>query len=108
MKNIMKQIQQGDVLIREIIRIPTGAIPVPKRNGRLILAGGEITGHHHAIVGEGAKLFELKGELYMEATLPVTVTHEEHKTLPIPPGKYHIGRVQEYDYYRELERRVID
>jgi hypothetical protein len=44
----------------------------------------------------------------MEVTSPVIVTHEEHKPLPIPPGKYQIGRVKEYDFLQELERRVVD
>jgi hypothetical protein len=69
---------------------------------------GEVTGHHHAIVEKGARLYELKGELYMEVTQPVIITHEEHKPLPIPPGIFKIGRVQEYDYFQEMERKVLD
>lgn len=108
MKNEKRQIQHGDVLIKEVDAIPEGAVPIPKRNGRLILAEGEFTGHHHAIVEKGAALYELKGELYIEVTQPVIVTHEEHKPLPIPPGIYQIGRVKEYDYFQEMERRVVD
>jgi len=42
---------QGDVLL---FRLPDGFAPlktqpVPPRNGKLILAEGELTGHHHAI-----------------------------------------------------------
>ena len=103
-----KQIQHGDVLIKEVSSIPAEAIPVPKRNGKLVIAEGEMTGHHHVIMETGAKLFNLNGELYLEVTQPVIITHDEHKPLPIPAGKYQIGRVQEYDYFQEMERKVID
>jgi hypothetical protein len=104
----MKQIQHGDVLIKEIGELPTGVKPVGRRNGALVIAEGEATGHHHVITAEKAFLYELKGDLFLECTESVTITHEEHKALPIPAGIYQIGRVREYDYFSEMERRVVD
>lgn len=104
----MKQYQHGDVLIREAGELPKGVREVAREGGRIIVVRGEATGHNHAIAEKGAKLYELKGELYLEVTEPVTITHEEHKPLEIPEGVYEIGRVKEYDYFQEMERQVID
>jgi hypothetical protein len=47
--------RQGDVLVRAVSRIPEGLKAVPLDKGRVILAYGEVTGHAHAIVGEGVE-----------------------------------------------------
>jgi len=101
------QIQHGDVLLKPVERLPKGVIQ-HKNNGRLVVAEGEATGHAHVITDLGAVLWELKGDLYLEVAEIVTITHEEHKPLEIPEGIYQIGRVQEYDYFQEMARRVID
>ena len=106
MKNI--QIQHGDVLLQKVRILPDGAKVVARRNGVVIVAEGEATGHCHTITERGAALLELKGELSLEVTEPVTITHEEHKPLPIPEGIYKIGTVKEYDYLQDMERKVID
>jgi len=104
----MKQIQHGDLLLKKVAKLPKGVVKVPRVDGLLILAEGEATGHHHTVVDKPAALWELKGNLYLEATEPVTITHEEHKALPIPIGIYRVGRVKEYDYFAKMERRVVD
>ena len=106
---MINQIQHGDVIIKRITELPKGCSEVNRENGRFVVAKGEATGHNHAIVDQGCRLMELKGELYLEVTAEqVTITHEEHKALPIPAGIYKIGRVQEYDYFAEMARQVRD
>lgn len=107
MKN-KNQIQQGDVLFQRVSQLPKGCLKLPEENGKLIIARGEQSGHHHAITTKEAVLWELEGDLYLEATAPVTITHEEHKALEIPEGIYKIGRVKEYDYFTEMEHQVRD
>jgi len=102
------QIQHGDVLLQRVETLPKGVKIVARRNGIIIVAEGEMTGHHHVIAERGATLMELQGELYLEVTEPVTITHEEHKSLPIPEGIYRIGIVKEYDYLRDMERQIRD
>src|SRR5206468_2136597 len=41
--------RQGDVLIQRVACIPASTAPVERVDGRIILAEGELTGHHHAI-----------------------------------------------------------
>ncbi len=42
-------VRQGDVLVLEIDDIPKDARRVPRDDGRVVLAYGEVTGHAHAI-----------------------------------------------------------
>ena len=109
----MKNLQHGDVLIKVVESIPGEAKMVQRKNGALVVMDGEMTGHRHVITAPNAQLMELvhdgKTDLYLEVTNePVTITHEEHKAIEIPPGKYMIGRVLEYDYCTEMERNVAD
>jgi len=102
------QIQHGDVLLERVEELPKGCSKVNPKNGSLIIAEGEATGHSHTITADKAVLYELKGELYVEVLEPVTIDHQEHKALPIPEGIYQIGRVKEHDYISDMERQVRD
>ena len=87
-----------------------------------ILAFGEVTGHLHQIHmkdmldaaevtlhmgrwGEAGKdvpdAFEVREE-------PVTLTHEEHNPLVVPPGKYVVRIVREFDHITGRSRYVAD
>ena len=44
----MKLYRQGDVLLRQVAKLPAKATSV-KNEGRIVLAHGEVTGHAHAI-----------------------------------------------------------
>lgn len=102
----MRQLQQGDVLLR------TGIIPstaTVKRHTRgWVLAEGEVTGHAHEVIGEGVEVLEKDGVLYLHAPSGGQIQHEEHHTITIPPGDYTIGIVREYDHFAEEAREVRD
>ena len=88
--------QHGDVLIFKVDEVK--GEEVKAKNGRHILAEGEATGHAHAILeNPNVKMFkdEMSDRLYFEVCGedPVDLTHEEHKTQKIAPGKYEIGIV---------------
>lgn len=77
MKN--KMYRQGDVLIQQIASLPSKLNPVPRENGRIVLAHGEVTGHAHALAeagtkkftGEdGAEYFDVKGP-HLKFALPI-------------------------------------
>lgn len=103
-------IQQGDVLIHRITHLPNGTAAVPT-TGRHVLAEGENTGHAHAIAPQaGVRLYSLDEILYLvnETDEAITVTHEEHKPVQVPPGVYKIGIVREYDYLAQEAVPVRD
>jgi len=149
---------QGDVILMRIpddVAVDTSDEITPK-GGRLILAEGEVTGHHHAIwlrgvtmlrddgAGSGATFADTnemvskatskpvgvarlyrddvaasalvsRGELEHDRSAigflivdnaPVTLEHDEHDAIRIPPGRYFVGGQEEYDAAEA--RRVQD
>ena len=87
-----------------------------------ILAFGEVTGHLHQIhmkdMLEEAEVTLHMGR-YREAgkDVPeafevreetVTLTHEEHNPLDVPPGKYVVRIVREFDHIAGRSRYVAD
>ena len=111
--------RQGDVLIERIVNIPTHAEKQTKST-RIILAHGEVTGHHHALeaadladwwkTGEistdNQKPTKLAGELFIALLAGGVVTHPEHAEVKLPPGYYRIIRQREYT--PEAVRNVAD
>ena len=89
-----KAIRQGDILIIPTSQIPATAIEVEPENGRLIVARGEATGHHHSFPHRrGAVLFRddaSGGTLYVRATAPVMLEHQEHHALTVLPGAHKV------------------
>jgi hypothetical protein len=106
----MKIYRQGDVLIRRVRALPKdrGAEIARDDRGRLILAAGEATGHHHAIDALAARLFrgEKPGVCYLLLEEPATLGHEEHAPIALAPGNYEVIRQREYS--PEAIRNVAD
>lgn len=74
-----------------------------------ILAEGEVTGHFHQAVGEGAVVMELAdGSRVLEAPAGASITHQEHGTIALPPGEYVRTIVVEADPFSEEIRVVRD
>jgi hypothetical protein len=44
-----KDIRQGDVLLRRVESMPADVKPAKDQERKIILAWGEVTGHHHRI-----------------------------------------------------------
>jgi hypothetical protein len=100
----MKQYRQGDVFIEQIAELPKDLKP---QTGKIVLAYGETTGHAHVIEDECAESFvDVDGNLFISTEEPVTVKHEEHSDIALPPGIYKITHQREYT--PEEVRRVQD
>jgi len=100
-------IRHGDLLLIKTDAIPQG---MEQHNGNSILEG-EVSNHHHRI--SKGTIFKteptidnnyLLGYLDLEST--GLLTHEEHKTIEVPAGKYILHVQREYDPIEE--RRVRD
>lgn len=73
-----------------------------------VLAKGEVTGHAHLLDGE-VDVFEVEnGAKQFELAKSVDLTHEEHKTITLPPGEWESDQVLEYDPFQEEARKVRD
>lgn len=107
MKNM---IRQGDVLLVPVAGTPAGARPIARVAGRLILAEGEATGHAHAVSDPGAELLDGDLEARFLRVLEeggVTLGHEDHAPVRVPPGDYEVRLQREYKP-RAVPERVRD
>jgi hypothetical protein len=101
---------QGDLLIERVPdAAPTGALIGPSRDGAMVLAEGESTGHRHAIhervtmFRDDALARDIPGGLYVGHVRvegpSARLVHEEHAPIELAPGTYRVRR------QRELEPR---
>jgi len=95
--------RQGDVLIRRVegVALPDAEPEARDEHGRLILAAGEATGHHHAVADPTAKLLRWvladgSPALLLDAPDGATVRHEEHDPIELRPGRYVVSYQREY------------
>jgi hypothetical protein len=121
MKNKIETIhyRQGDVLIERVPSIPAKA-EAQKKSRKIILAHGEVTGHHHAletrdpadwwkdgdISTANSRPSTLVGEIYVSLPKGGVVKHQEHSKVELPAGNYRVTRQREYS--PEAIRNVMD
>ena len=94
----IEQARQGDVYFTRLADddLPTGQ-PVAPEAGRLILARGEVTGHHHSVpAGAGTLTLDEGGVMYLTIEQLTAVEHQEHAPVPLAPGRYRVTRQREY------------
>ena len=102
-----KQYRQGDCFLEAVNEIPRDAKASQPRNGRFVLLDGEATGHHHSVaVCDDVEMFERGGTLYLRVNQETPLEHQEHNTVPLPPGNYRMTRQREY--WDEEIRHVVD
>lgn len=93
-------VRQGDVFLERVSDIPSGAKPIKRVNGRVILAYGEVTGHHHSLLEDHCSLFSSPtetGVTYLEIKEAMAaLTHQEHSTINLEPGVYRVSIQREY------------
>ena len=102
-----KMYRQGDVMVMEVDR-RDGLDEVPREDGRIVLAHGEVTGHAHVITSMDATLFMDAKTLdrFLDVRAPVIIGHEEHNRIELPSGYYQVR--QQREYRPEGIRRVAD
>jgi hypothetical protein len=100
---------QGDVCIESVENVLVAGQILPRSiDGAVVLAEGEVTGHRHALRGDGITMFrddalarEIPGGLYIGHLLitrdAAELTHQEHDTIVLPRGTYRIRRQREFD-----------
>lgn len=100
--------RQGDLLIwrfhpEDSPRLPDGLKPAP--DGTILR--GERTGHAHRLVGTDLLVMDrpeaLVDGLFAKVAegAKVTVVHEEHDPVPLPPGDYRFSRQRVVDLLRD-------
>jgi len=93
-----------------------------KQPTHAIMAFGEVTGHTHQInmanmlkeagvtlhMGYNGKAGEDVPQGFVVHNEPVTITHEEHDPIELPPGKYMVHIVQEFNHITRRAQNVAD
>lgn len=107
MKNKI-QYRQGDVFVTRITKLPANLKPKARENGDIVLAHGEVTGHHHGITDDHVQGWvDDAGVTYLDVKEAMAALHhQEHSTIPIEPGFYRVVRQREYS--PEAIRNVAD
>jgi hypothetical protein len=97
--------RQGDVLLVRIEAMPRGCAPMPRENGGVVLAHGEVTGHAHQFRGAQVAMFRDDGgnQYVRVADRPDQLVHEEHTAHRFSVGDFELGVQVEHD----LEPRVV-
>ncbi|MDE2096112.1 MAG: hypothetical protein KGL39_02630 [Patescibacteria group bacterium] len=106
MKTAKQTAQQGDVLFKQLPSMPAGE-KKKIASKRIVVAHGE-SGHSHVIEDDEAELIETGGKILLSLSKPAVIRHEEHKPIKLDKGVWELGRVQEFDYFKMMQRQVID
>lgn len=88
-------VRQGDVLLVPVARMPEGRAALPEA-GRLILARGEKTGHHHSVAARDAALVEAAEGIFLRIMAPTPLEHPEHAPIRLGPGVFRVVTQREY------------
>mgnify|MGYP003148847609 CR=1 FL=1 len=134
----MNKYQQGDVLFVELDDEDAKTFQDKKaststnwrrirvereENGDTVVAYGEATGHNHRFqfdsktmvnypvtgyVSDMGRRGETNALQYVEVEKTATLTHQEHNPIQVPPGKYRVKIVREFDHIGQQTRNVVD
>jgi hypothetical protein len=99
--------QQGDVCLKRLNSLPLGKTKVISKN-KIVLAEGETTGHFHGLIEKDSELLEIDGVRILNLKKKSTLKHQEHKPITLDAGIWQIGIVNEYDYFSQMKRKVVD
>lgn len=101
--------RHGDLSFRATEKIEG---ELQEHNGSFVLAIGEHTNHKHIMTVPNIKDMDVyklaDGSMILQLRKEGKLTHEEHKEITFAPGIYKMGFEQEFDYFLNETRRVID
>lgn len=107
-KKVKHQVRQGDVLLTPETEIPKHAQPLKPENGRVILAHGEVTGHHHSIVADKADWWKDadSSDTFVKPKRGAKLEHQEHGTIALHPVVHRVRKQRMF--HQGLVKRVTD
>lgn len=87
--------RQGDVLLVRIAEAPEGK-RITGDGGRLVLARGEATGHHHSVATSDAEMIHAAEGVFLRIMTTTSLEHPEHRSISLELGIYRVIRQREY------------
>ena len=101
--NKPKLYRHGDLLIRQVDKIPESATPLSTN----IIAHGE-NGNTHKLHGSHQVYETPDQQMYFKAKQEVFLKHQEHNTLKISKGNYVILHEREHNPFKNIQEEVVD
>lgn len=99
---------QGDVIFVQVTNVPKEAKKI-QSSDEFVFAKGEATGHAHRTKTKMDVWRGLEGFNYVTSNEEIVVTHEEHDTVVLEPGKiYRQSIARTYDYLTNQIEHVKD
>ena len=98
-----KLYRHGDLLIRQIDKIPESATQLSTS----IIAHGE-NGNTHKLHGSHQVYETTDKQILFTANQDVSLKHQEHNTLKILKGNYVVVHEREYNPFKNIQEEVID
>ena len=86
----------------------TGKVENAKKQKKVTVGWGEVTGHHHDVICDDMKVVETPQGFILVLGSEGRVTHQEHKDIVLAPGTYQVAHEREYDHFAHTSRKVID
>lgn len=111
-KNKPQIIRHGEVIMKPVSTLPQG-MKLEKEVKSHIVAHSE-TGHHHVLESiDFLKIYQGKGETFIELTKEGNLRHEKtgkdvHTPHKVAPAIYQIVIKKEFDYFQGALRAVRD
>lgn len=89
--------RQGDISIESIEAMPEQGEQIKATSGRIILAYGEATGHHHSICADDVETALADGgAMFLKLCRDSVLAHQEHAPISLQAGNYRVTRQREY------------
>jgi hypothetical protein len=101
------QVRQGDVFLERVEAEEAKGAEELEQQGRVILAAGEVTGHHHAVPLADAALLAKGAQRFLKTNKRTALAHEEHERIELR-GRTTFEVVIQREYTPEEIRNVLD
>lgn len=102
-----KTAQQGDITLTRLDTLPEGELKIVSEN-YLILAQGSSNGNTHSITQEKSMLIKIENRTFAVLPEDGVLEHQEHKPIKLSAGNWEVEPVNEFDYFAQMARKVID
>jgi len=104
--------QHGDLILKEVSRIPKGANKKKIDMRIFTVLKGEGVNEHQLVadnLSEVLDVYEKDGVLYLRSSEPLTLTHEEHGVQTLEPNIIYKRVIErEFDFESEEARNTQD
>ena len=108
---MLRKINHGEVVFYEVESFPSNIKKINVKQDHFVVGESETHGNDHRVSTIDTSVFTKDDVLFLESignTKIYCPNKTRHDTIELPDGKWRVGHAQEYDYFEENYKRVID